>query len=403
MWPAPPRRLPPEAIRLPPDLAASPLSIHLPLYAIRHAQIGGTEWSIYNLIKGLYQAGARLTLSYGRDGDLSPEFDAWLAHTPAIHAARRGGLPGPKNVRFLEETLFSLRATDDEWALYPNYFSPPRLRSSGRRRAVILHDIQYRVLPHYHSAKRRAWLDAYLPFMFRTVDRVSLVSHSEASLVREHFGDAAAAKCAVVPNAIDWTRFENAEATLPAETRARLELRYILSVCHPFPHKNVATLLRAFGRVAAEDGEIQLYLIGAASDRNREFIRAQLPAAQAAQVHVLGFVDDQALGAYYAHATLFVLPSLYEGFGMPAVEAMGFGLPTLVSRAFSLPEVTLGAADYVDDPLAEDEWHTRLTAALAGGPTRLDATVVARIRTTYAPAAVGGLMIQALRAAGPDR
>lgn len=386
---------------MPPERTASPLAIHLPLYAIRHAKIGGTEWSIYNLVKGLLQAGARVSLTYGRDGDLSPEFTAWIAQTPAIQAYRRGGLPGPKNVRFLEETLFGLRGTDDEWVLFPNYFSPPRLGRSRRRRAVILHDIQYRVLPQYHSAKRRAWLDAYLPFMFRNVDRVSLVSRSEAALVREHFGEAAAAKCVVVPNAIDWTRFEGDESVLPAHVRARLDGRYILAVCHPFPHKNVATLLRAFGRVAAEDAAVQLYLIGAASDRNREFIQLQLPAAHAARVHILGFVDDQALGAYYAHATLFAHPSVYEGFGMPAVEAMGFGLPTLVSRAYSLPEVTLDAADYVDDPLSEDEWHARLLAALAR-PTRLDPAIVAKIHGTYAPAAVGGLMIDALRSADRD-
>lgn len=371
------------------------LAINVPLYAIRHTEIGGTEFSIYNLIKGLAQNDARVSVTYGRDADLAPEFLSWLQQHPEVAAECRGGIPGPKSVRFLEEFLFSLRPTDDDWVLFPNYFCPPRRRSSRRRRCVILHDIQYKVFPQYHSAKRRAWLDTYLPRMFRDADRIMLISQSEARLVREHFGDEIAAKCDVVPNAIDWSRFGQTATPLPETVQARLRHRYILSVCHLFPHKNVGTLLKAFIGIAANDPDIRLYLVGALSERNQAFIRGAVPDDIINRVEILGFVDDRTLGAYYTDASLFVLPSLYEGFGMPAVEAMGLGVPTLVSRCFSLPEVTLGQARYVEDPLEAAEWQIGIEACLAASPGLPD-VVVSRIRDEFSPAAVGERLLNVL-------
>lgn len=375
------------------------LAINVPLYAIRHTQIGGTEYSIYNLVKGLSQNDAGVSVTYGRDADLAPEFLTWLQRHPEVRATRGGGVPGPKSVRFLEELLFSLRPTDDDWVLFPNYFCPPRRRSSRRRRCVILHDIQYKVFPQYHSAKRRAWLDVYLPRMFRDADRIMLISRSEAGLVREHFGAAIAAKCDVVPNAIDWSRFEQTGTPLSEAVQTRVDRRYILSVCHLFPHKNVGTLLKAFAGVAANDPDIRLYLVGALSEHNQAFIRGAVPDDIIDRVEILGFVDDRTLGAYYANAALFVLPSLYEGFGMPAVEAMGAGVPTLISDCFALPEVTLGAAQYVEKPLDVGEWQARIEASLAA-PAKPSQDLVDRLRHLYAPRTVGGVLLHALRREG---
>ena len=224
----------------------------------------------------------------------------------------------------------------------------------------------------------------------------SLVSQSEADLVRRHFGDAAADRCRIVPNAIDWTRFENTGGDWPADVQERLGRRYILSICHLFPHKNVITLLKAFTRVAKNDLDVRLYLVGSLSDRNRAFIRASIPDDLVDRVEILGFVDDRTLGAYYAHASLFALPSLYEGFGVPPVEAMGFGVPALVSRCFALPEATLNAADYVDDPLDVAEWQTRIEAMLAT-PQPPSPETIERVRSAYAPKAVGNQLLSCLR------
>ena len=374
------------------------VAINIPLYTIRHSMIGGTEFGIYSWIKGLAETEARVSVTYGRDRDLSPDFLSWLRGHPGIDVSQYLGLTGPKSLRFVQEFLFENRRTPHDWAIYPNYFCPPRVRRSERRRGVILHDIQYRIFPHYHSSKRRAWLDYHLPKMFDQADLVLLISESERELIRGQFGAGVAERCEVVFNAVDWRRLEPLlPSERPASLQDRLDRPYILSVCHQFPHKNVLTLLKAFVAVAHQDRDVQLYLIGKASEANKAFIRQAVPAELADRVQVLGFVDDRTLGSYYAHARLFVLPSLYEGCGVPAVEAMGFGVPTLVSRAYALPESTLGRASYVDDPSAVDEWAGAMERLL-NGPERLPFETVDAIRATYAPKAIGQAMLGHLAA-----
>lgn len=374
-------------------------TVHVPLYAIRHGAIGGTEFAIYNLVRGLAAAGPRVALSYGRDTDLSPDFLDWARHAEAVSLHRTGGLPGPKGVRFAEETLFENRRRDRDWAIYPNYFCPPSPFSRRRKRCVILHDIQYKGYPHYHSAKRRAWLDFYLPRMFRSADSIILISQSELALVRKHFGDEAADGCDVVPNAIDFQRLEGTVAPTDA-TRDLLRHPYVLSVCHQFPHKNVATLLKAFAILAERDRSLRLYLVGSASEANAAFVRSALPDAIRDRVHLTGFVSDADLGRFYAHARLFVLPSLYEGFGMPAAEALGMGVPTVVSNAYALPEVTLGHAVLVDDLLDPAAWADAMERTIASG-TRPGADQVAHVRATYDPATVASTLLSTVRAREP--
>lgn len=374
------------------------LAVNVPIYTIRHTQIGGSEYGIYSWIRGLAETNARLTVTYGRDEDLSAEFLTWLRSRPDIEAVRRFGLSGPKALRFLQELVFENAPTKHDWTIYPNYFCPPKIRPSARHRAVIIHDIQYRIFPQYHSPKRRAWLDFYLPKMFDLADLVMLISESERDLVRQEFGASVADRCEVVFNAVDWHRLDPTPvAELSPDVQDRLSHPYILSVCHQFPHKNVATLFKAFAQVAETDHDVRLYLVGKSNDSTKAFINEHIPAGIVDRVHLLGFVDDRTLGSYYANARLFVLPSLYEGAGMPAVEALGFGIPTLVSRAYALPESTLGKAQYVDHPLAVDEWTDRILASL-GSIERLPAETIGLIRDTYAPKAIGEQMLKVLGA-----
>lgn len=368
--------------------------IHVPLYTIRHGQIGGTEFAIYNLMRGLVATGIQVRMTYGHDRDLSPDFLKWANGTSGALIQRKGGMPGSKGVRFLEETLFQNTRRDHEWAIFPNYFCPPSFPFSHRKSCVILHDIQYRQFPKYHSAKRRKWLDLYLPYMFDKADLVVLISNSELSLVRQHFGSKAAKKCVVIYNAIDFDRFDLSRQS--SLTRSPLSEPYILSVCHHFPHKNLSTLLEAFVKLSEKDSLTNLILVGSASDGNLALINNSLPEHLRGRVRITGFVTDVELGQYYAHASLFVLPSLYEGFGMPAVEALGLGVPTLVSNAFALPEVTLGYAGLIDDALDPVAWANAMETALRSG-VRPSAAAIAHIRATYAPEQIGRSMLAALQ------
>jgi glycosyltransferase involved in cell wall biosynthesis len=114
------------------------------------------------------------------------------------------------------------------------------------------------------------------------------------------------------------------------------------------PHKNVATLVRAFAALAPQIPH-HLAIVGRIDGmRTSDDEVRRLAADVGPRVHLVGEVSDDELAAWIGHATAFAFPSLYEGFGLPPLEAMAAGCPCLVARSGSLPEVCGDAAHYCD-------------------------------------------------------
>ena len=128
--------------------------------------------------------------------------------------------------------------------------------------------------------------------------------------------------------------------------------RYVLTVGSIEPRKNLAGLLRAFELAAPNiNADIHLKIVG----RKAWQKDLEIPQAIKDRVIFTGYIpSDQVLAEIYRNALLFVLPSFYEGFGLPVLEAMWAGTPVLCSRTSSLPEVAGGAAEYADPSRPED-------------------------------------------------
>jgi len=133
-----------------------------------------------------------------------------------------------------------------------------------------------------------------------------------------------------------------------------LQYPYILYVGSEHPRKNLSMLLRAFGKLKGEEQfrDLKLVKIGEAGgqevDFRRETIKVINELGLTGEVMLLDYVAEDELPVYYSGAECFILPSLYEGFGLTLVEAMACGCPTVISNCTSLPEVAGGAALEVD-------------------------------------------------------
>lgn len=359
-------------------------SLTIPMFCIHHQKIGGVESAVYNLVRGLDLAGGETRIITGPLSRLSPDFVHWLCQSHRVKRIAGFSLPGPKGLRFLEEFVFDLTRLASEWVLYPNYFNPRSLLNSTTRNlrtAALLHDIQFKTLPDYHSSRRRRWLDFCIPKMLENTDLPIVISNSEKNMIAEYYGADLAERCEVLPNPVDWSRYE-----IDANDNAQPDSSrpYVLSVFHPFPHKNLITLIRAFSLLCEFDRDHELLLVGKQTPESIDVIQNHASRKAMARLRLTGFVSDADLGRLYRGASLFVLPSLYEGFGIPPVEAMGFGVDTIVSRSTALPEVTLNLAVYVDQPTSPELWFEIIRDRLQSR-VKLSSETVATIRAHYDP------------------
>lgn len=150
----------------------------------------------------------------------------------------------------------------------------------------------------------------------------------------------------------------------------RYSKKYILFVGNVKPHKNLSALVSAFNLICKHIPH-DLVIVG----KREGFITgdavvADLATSLGSRVHFTGYVDDAALHQYFAHAEAMVFPSLYEGFGLPPLEAMAAGCPVLVSNAGPMLEVCGDAALYCD-PRNVDDMAQKLFTILNDEPLRM--------------------------------
>ena len=187
-------------------------------------------------------------------------------------------------------------------------------------------------------------------------------------------------KIEVVYNAID-QRFLRGHAT--DADRQFLAERY--QVTYPFllyagrisPHKNLVRIIEAFSALKAEllkqdqYHDLKLIIIGDELSKHPDLRRTVVRGGVQNDVRFMGFVPIEVLRIFYDAAKVFVFPSLYEGFGLPPLEAMAHGTPVLTSDVSSMPEVAGDAARLVD-PLDVDALRAALTELLSDAPLRAE-------------------------------
>lgn len=229
-------------------------------------------------------------------------------------------------------------------------------------RVATVHDLIYLRYPEAHGGLRAIGMRALVPLGARRSDRVITGSeHAKGDLVRAIGLDATSID--VVPHGVRAP--DPAAAAPPRRLREQLGLGtrpVVLAVGAKRPHKNLPRLLDALARLP-RDGRPILVVTGYATE-NEPALRAQIGALGLGDdVRLLGWVPAAELDGLYALAAAFVLPSLYEGFGLPVLEAMIRGVPVACSNAASLPEVASDAA-LLFDPERPDEIAAAMEALI---------------------------------------
>jgi glycosyltransferase involved in cell wall biosynthesis len=326
------------------------MHVGLNLIFLVPGETGGMEVAARELIPALLEeapAGTRFTAFVNREAAAAKD-GPWGELLPAVTV--------PVNARnrvqwvLGEQTLLPALAMRAGVDLVHSLASTAPLW--GRfRRVVTVHDLIYARFPEAHAGIRDKGMRVLVPQAARRSHRVIADSLSTRDDLVEMLG-VPAARIDVVPLGLGGVK--RAEPLSERETRARFELgdrRVVLSLSAKRPHKNLLALIGALGTVPAERRPL-LVLPGYPTWHEDE-LRARADAGGVAgDVRFLGWLSGEELEGLWALTEAFVFPSLYEGFGLPVLEAMARGVPVACADASSLPEVA-GDAALLFDPREE--------------------------------------------------
>jgi glycosyltransferase involved in cell wall biosynthesis len=260
---------------------------------------------------------------------------------------------------------------------YPNQFGGAFLPLSIPR-VVTLHDLTPLLFPAFHPWHRVA---AFRLLLRRALARAQHVivdaSHTKRDLVQR--GLAAEEDVSVIPLGV--SDAFTAAVTTSAPARDDLPARYVLTVGVLEPRKNHVALLRAVRRLHAQGDPISVVMVGRDGWNWQDPLQSAELSALRPWVRILRNVSEADLVALYRRATVFAYPSLYEGFGLPLLEAMACGVPVVASNRSALPEVA-GEAALLVDPSNAEAIAAALTATLhdSGLRQRLIAAGLERAR-----------------------
>ena len=241
-------------------------------------------------------------------------------------------------------------------------------------RVVTIHDLNYLVVPDAHFGVRGLGMRVLVPLAARTAHRVIADSSATRTDLVDRLG-VPAARIDVVPLGLG--RPATAAPTPAGELRARLALgdrSVVLALSAKRPHKNLAGLLDALAAIPPERRPVAV-LPGYPTPYEAELRAHAARAGVAADVRWLGWTDAADIEGLFALAGAFVVPSLYEGFGLPVLEAMARGVPVACADRASLPEVA-GDAALLFDP-ARPEQIAAAIERLLGDPAEADRLRVA--------------------------
>ncbi|WP_087049903.1 glycosyltransferase family 4 protein [Caballeronia ptereochthonis] len=221
---------------------------------------------------------------------------------------------------------------------------------------IYMHDAAVFDTPSHFSWKFRTWYHVMFWILARTSSCVLTNSKFSRDRLAHHVG-VPAERIGVVPLAADHLDHITPDTSVIDELKLT-KRRYVLAVSSMNPTKNFKRLVEAFMRL--NDPSIDLVIVGM---KNAAIFGRAHDLSSAPNIKQAGYVSDEKLKALYQHAACFLYPSIYEGFGIPPLEAMRNGCPTLVGRAAALPE-TCGDASIYCDPYSVDDIASKLRELL---------------------------------------
>lgn len=333
------------------------LDIAVDLLWLRPRQVGGTEFYIRNLLDGFLRLEEPFHLSLMVSKDNRETFRHYaqdnridLLETEVLSA----NIAGRILWQFFCQNRF-LRKHGIRKCFTPVYCRT--LCNGGITYVNVIHDLQAAHYPEYHPFHEIAysklcwWLDVH--FSAHLIAISDWVRDDVMARYRIK-----ADRITTIYNPITVNREETAPFAQLAGKYGIRENEYYYTVSQMIPHKNLNTLLAVMERIKRDRIDLphRLLLSGVNGEGRAALERQIWERGLTDEVTLTGFVENEERNTLYQNCRAFLFPSVFEGFGMPPVEAMLFGAVVIAADRASVPEVTQGMANYVKDPYDAKEW-----------------------------------------------
>ncbi len=219
----------------------------------------------------------------------------------------------------------------------------PIIRRPNLKTVVTVHDLGAEFLEAYHKFPQKIYLNWSTEYIARHASHIIAVSNSTKKDLISTL-KVPSKRISVVHEGVDHDFFYPRDPQEIRKVRLKygLDSKYLLFVGTIQPRKNIIKLIQAYAKL--QDRKVDLVLVGKPGWLYDDIYKAPKKYGVASFVKFLGFVSEEDLPALYSGSEAFVLPSLYEGFGLPILEAMACGVPVVTSNTSSLPEVSGGRA-----------------------------------------------------------
>lgn len=257
------------------------------------------------------------------------------------------------------QTCFAWRLWwDKPDALWMPVHNMPILRRKKLKTVVTIHDLAFKIFPEYFPKNDLRKLNRLSDLAIENADRIIAVSQATRNDILKFYPQIAEEKISVIHHGFDVQLFSKKasyEKTVAMLESYKLNAGdYLLYVGAIQPRKNLGVLIEAFEQMKKKKPTLKLLFAGAPAWQYQDTLEKIAKSAYATDIIVTGSLPFKQLPILYQNAAAFVFPSLYEGFGIPVLEAMASGTPVILADNSSLPEVAGDSALYFKTGDAED-------------------------------------------------